>query len=144
MRQRRRILTNVAGTANGGVSEMRGSRRFCGATYGPGLATHKGAEVPRLDVNRAVRGRRSVAKPWGVFGHTSLVGGGAEMPGSNRFCGATYGPASLPDDCSGLRALLRRLRRARQVVRGVDERDVREGLREVAHHPMASRVALLW
>ena len=45
--------------------------------------------------------------------------------------------------CSGLRALLRRLRRARQVVRGVDQRDVRERLREVADQPLASRVVLL-
>src|SRR5262245_31705631 len=42
--------------------------------------------------NQAVRGCRSGAKPWEAYWHSSLIGG-TELPGSSRFCGATYGPA---------------------------------------------------
>ena len=41
----------------------------------------------------AVRDCRSVAKPWALYWHGSLVGGGAEVWDQDRFCGATYSPA---------------------------------------------------
>src|SRR4029434_3832274 len=46
-------------------------------------------------IHTAVR-RRALHRMWGVYWHTSLVGGGAEVLGSSRFCGATCGPALRP------------------------------------------------